>query len=634
LSIEDVLEQTLKANENALWLQAWRSALWKCVATGVLSKINLEDGSIAAGWSGFDAPARRAQLVNADSSLQQSCLAELLTLEEPLNAALARSGFKKRTRPGMERHLKLILPKLIQQSTSKTEIAVSPFPGAWRAVADLLAQQAYRQSAKGSNDYSEVRVHNTLLLSGFFLACQQPTAADVEITLRKLGRSMLSIRGSIVRIAENISASGVVDQIPRSSSRSGGIRLQLAGLSDLLQATVDESQQIAAGNGVLHRVTEGSSPAPQWLRGARDIAYRQYEYTLLTYMTLASIEQLIRVWASAKGENICRGGRPRDLASLIARLGGSPSLRKLLAEVCDIGSANIRGRVMHGGLLEVESKRSEALLNLIKPATPSYQDPFAPQNICQLCLECLELLDKEASVLAISQKDLQWTNSFWLTPAELDTGRYLHCEFLDPVAQGDWWKYIATYLNAVVPHVKQFFTVGFMGWMGSGKDRLVRFMAAVLIFESLYRATVQLHGIRVLQVSGDRHIQYRMLDERQLCAPDVMDVLTRSIPNGERPVAWKVYNLSVKARNAFAHGAVTRPTTEDLDCLGHLVVKSVQGLVGAGMHEMTKVAAYYRWQKTGRRIHGRDLENWLAGEDEVYSLLEQFGQLPKREQLT
>ena len=622
MSIEDVLEQTLKANGNALWLQAWRSAVWKCVATGVLSKINLDDGSVAAGWSSFDTAAGRAQLLDADSSLQETCLAELLTLKELLNAALVRSGFKKRTHPGMERHLKLILPKLIQQPTSNTEIAVSPFPGAWRVTANLLAQQAYRQNAKASNNYAEVRLHNTLLLSGFFLACQHSNAADVEIILRKVARSMLSIRGSIVRIVENISASGVEDQIPRSSPRSGGIGLQLAGLSDLLKATVDESQQIAAGNGVLHRVTGGASPGPQLLRVARDIAYRQYEYTLLTYMALASIEQLIRAWASAKGENVCRNGRPEDLASLIPRLGGSPSLRRLLAEVCDTGSANIRGRVMHGGLLEVETKRSEALLKFIKPGTPSYPDPFAPQNICQLCLE---LLDKEASVLAISQKDLQWSNSLWLTAAELDTGRYLHCEFLDPEAQSDWWKYIATYLNAVVPHVKQFFTVGFMGWMGSGKDRLVQFMAAVLIFESLYRATAQLHGIRVLQVSGDRHIQYRMLDERQLCAPDVMDALTRSIPNGERPVAQKVYNLSVKARNAFAHGAVTRLTTEDLDCLGHLVVKSVQGLVGAGMHEMTKVAAYYRWQKTGRRIHDRDLENWLAGEDEVYSLLEQFG---------
>jgi hypothetical protein len=61
----------------------------------------------------------------------------------------------------------------------------------------------------------------------------------------------------------------------------------------------------------------------------------------------------------------------------------------------------------------------------------------------------------------------------------------------------------------------------------------------------------------------------------------------------------------------------------EFDCVGNLIVKSVQTLVCAGIHQMTEVAAYYRWQKTDSHLHDRALENWLAGEDEVYSLLEQ-----------
>jgi hypothetical protein len=38
---------------------------------------------------------------------------------------------------------------------------------------------------------------------------------------------------------------------------------------------------------------------------------------------------------------------------------------------------------------------------------------------------------------------------------------------------------------------------------------------------------------------------------------------------------------------------------------------------------MTGVAAYYQWQKTGSSLWDRDLEKWFAGEDEVYSLLEE-----------
>jgi len=589
----------------------------------MLSEINLDDASIATGWSRFDDPAIRAQLVTADTSIDDSCITELLKLQNSLNAALIQAGFDERSPGRMKRHLRIILPGLIRQPISNTEITANPFPDAWKTAADLLARNAYDQSAQEPSSHMETHLHNTLLLSGFFLGCQYSKAADAEIAFRQLGRPMLSIRGSIVRIVENVSASGVEDQIPRLSSRSGGIRLQMAGLSDLLRATADESQDIAAGNGVLHRVTSGSAPAPAWLVQARDIAYRQYEYTLLGYMALASIEQLIRAWASAKGVGPHQSGRPREIARLIPQLGCSAMLEDRLKEVCATSTANIRARVMHSGLLEVETQRTEALFNFVAPATHSYPSPFSPENICQLCLECLDLLDQEAATASITQKDLAWSGAFWLTTTELDTGRFLYSEFLNSDEQSLWWEHLSTYLNAVVPNVKQFFSVGFMGWMGSGTDRLVRFMAAILIFESLYRTTVQLHGIPVLQISGDRHIQYRMLDNLQLCAPEILERLTGYIPDGSRPLARRVLELAVKARNAFAHGAVTRMTKEDFDCVGNLVVKSVQALVGTGIRQMTEVAAYYQWQKTGSSLWGRDLENWLAGEDEVYSLLEE-----------
>ncbi len=93
-----------------------------------------------------------------------------------------------------------------------------------------------------------------------------------------------------------------------------------------------------------------------------------------------------------------------------------------------------------------------------------------------------------------------------------------------------------------------------------------------------------------------------MLDGTQLCSPEILDVLTKSIPADERVAARQVYEITVKARNAFAHGAVTRLGEDELDCVGHLVVKSVQALVGAGRHSMTKVAAYYRWKNGHKPI--------------------------------
>ena len=72
-------------------------------------------------------------------------------------------------------------------------------------------------------------------------------------------------------------------------------------------------------------------------------------------------------------------------------------------------------------LLEVETQRREALIHFVRPATPGHQSPFSPENICRLCLECLELLDQEAATAGITQKDLAWSRAFWLTAAELDT---------------------------------------------------------------------------------------------------------------------------------------------------------------------------------------------------------------------
>jgi hypothetical protein len=93
------------------------------------------------------------------------------------------------------------------------------------------------------------------------------------------------------------------------------------------------------------------------------------------------------------GGSTHHGGRPRDTPRLIPQLGCSAMLEELLKEVCATSTANIRGRVMHGGLLEVETQRAEALLNFVKPAPQGFRSSFSPENVCQLCLECLELLD-------------------------------------------------------------------------------------------------------------------------------------------------------------------------------------------------------------------------------------------------
>ena len=129
-----------------------------------------------------------------------------------------------------------------------------------------------------------------------------------------------------------------------------------------------------------------------------------------------------------------------------------------------------------------------------------------------------------------------------------------------------------------------------------------RLMAAVLVLEAgLYRTRSTSMGYQSCRYLGARHIQYQMLKNQQaiVLPRHSRHSLVESLPTADRVVAKQVYELTVKARNAFAHGAVPRLNGDTVDCVGHLLVKSVQALVGAGIHGMTK-----EQRTTGGRTSG------------------------------
>ena len=148
----------------------------------------------------------------------------------------------------------------------------------------------------------------------------------------------------------------------------------------------------------------------------------------------------------------------------------------------------------------------------------------------------------------------------------------------------------------------------------------------MLVFEALYRSTAQLYGFRILQFSTG-HMQYRMLDRKQLCAEPIVDALVENVDIAHRSTARRVLELVTKARNAFAHGAIETLDQHTSDGIGHLIVKGVQSLVDAGVHKMTSEAAYYLWENDHRRQHGLDLEDWLNGEEEVLKTIDYFAAL-------
>jgi len=134
----------------------------------------------------------------------------------------------------------------------------------------------------------------------------------------------------------------------------------------------------------------------------------------------------------------------------------------------------------------------------------------------------------------------------------------------------------------------------------------------------VYRSTVGLLGYDILQTSDSgEHVQYRMIDKRQLASATVLDTLMESVPHADRARARQVVQLSIRIRDALAHGALTSFTPAVARGAGHLLVKSIQGLVDAGMHAMTRESAYYRWQNIRRGANGFALDDWLVAEEQV-----------------
>ena len=148
----------------------------------------------------------------------------------------------------------------------------------------------------------------------------------------------------------------------------------------------------------------------------------------------------------------------------------------------------------------------------------------------------------------------------------------------------------------------------------------------MLVYELLYRSTVQLHGFRILQVAPG-HMQYRMLDELQLGAEAIVHALVENVLTADRTYAVRVLDDVRILRNAFSHGAIEELDQHTTHALRGLIMKGVQCLVDAGIHKMTAGSAYHLWISKCRRQHGFDTKNWLEAEDTVLADLERFAKL-------
>jgi hypothetical protein len=204
-------------------------------------------------------------------------------------------------------------------------------------------------------------------------------------------------------------------------------------------------------------------------------------------------------------------------------------------------------------------------------------------------------------------------------------------DFLEPGAE-KWVRLIMSYLSTVCPGLRQLWGMGLVGWMANPyMPSLPRFMTLAFIFEALYRITVHLLGVEILQRSrpaggGCLKTHYKMLDSRLtgICSAGVLDRIVSHLPCASQQTAKHLLGLAIKARNSVAHGAVVSFDDYTADGLGNILAKAVQTLVTAGLHHLISERAYYRWKCMLGKEETSALSDWLEAEKETIGAMYQM----------
>lgn len=656
-TVHDVLMCKLELGPTAIWPDIWRAHVHKTVAARAMELLDVDRGDVRSAWSSLDDVRSRRKLFTGSKAVWDALTAAIVgrsKWRDLFNDALRARGLRQLNGTQFKVAVHVVVPSLISRPVGRGIVDANPFPAAWPVLANILAAEIHRQT-QPAFPIEEWRLLQGLLLVGFFMTCRLPAAEHVAGQFTEHQQVISSLRGAYLRIPEQISEKGVLDRPLTMSARAKTpITLSSHWLSPLVAATEAEANDTFAGQGLMHRMIPiadvgtmpihmGNISAGKLIAGRHE-SYLLYEYTVVTFLALASIEYLLRTWAFHRNRTAATGigiekpnGQPNGVLDWVVRLGCGVDLLTSINRLYNTDDSNIRNRVLHGNLLEITSRRRE--MHLAVGDCNRYgwlrqdPDPYHPENIAQHCLACVERIDAEIAGLPLAAADTDWTQAVMLTQAEIDLGYSLSCDFVGP--DRDTWGRIATdYLNALTPDLKQLFTIGFIGWLqGNRSTNPTLGMVMGFTFEALYRLTIHLMCSNITGLQGGTlqrshtggrsisHFQYRMLDARAngILSARNLDRLVEHVPATDRGTAQMIIQLAVKLRNALAHGALMAADQRTLDAIGNILAKATQTLVTAGLYHFTSEAAYYLFRNEHPRDFTRQDDDWDRASKVIFS---------------
>jgi hypothetical protein len=544
-----------------VWIGLWHEYILSQLADYAYNHIDFQQGTTKLHFIDLDDPNKRAALVPKDANARQSCIQLILKRKRRIDLIFARNPIGKLTKPKLEALLNDdgIVDALIRMPISDDVVRKAKLARVWVLVADRIARDIYLKQIGGEAE-PEWLLWNRLLLSRFFHGSCLPSAHSTEQQMKTFGQGIHGPRSHLLAITELINECGVAETRMNAvhGSFKTGITLRCSAFSDLLGAIEHETQALPAGKGIVHRYGDANSPgaipsalahllSQSQLISFRREFFQQHESNFLAYAVLSGIEQLLRSIAEKSGIEHVKDGVPKTVTRWINQLPLHEDLLTRLKRLYSPDGANLRNRAMHAALFEIESRRVEILIAHACGAKTSRaaRSSYISKNLLQVFLKDLKDLDTFAASIGLNSSDLSWAQALWLTEAEIAFGRNISCDFIDPVDGDEWQRQFRTLFSKSLPSFAVPARIAVIGWQKGFETHtsLISFLIWGALFEALFRHTVHMIGIAVIQ-SGPKgnsewKFQYQTLDfgENRLCSPEVLRRVSSVLRIEDRDVA-------------------------------------------------------------------------------------------------
>jgi hypothetical protein len=595
----------------------WKSRLQAHVKESIVKRARSLLGSpplaVPAEWDSLDdIDYRTATVGTVDECAAEvtrklfsddTAFAEFKAAVEGVGLGLSRAKLANALRPEL---VDLIDPTTIRAYAE----AVTP-ESVWGDLANLIAAEIYAAESK-SPPQSEADCLHWSLLAAFFQVTKIPEAGRLGKTLRDcLSVGRFNVRGYLVRNVERTSVMGIVDPtLSHVAYAPVVLNPAHSAASQLLSSVAEESQKIPASHGfAITTIGEQIKADPPTISpedakkgitaemalNSRVFRYQQYEYSALSLSAIAATEFCLRC-ATEASPGLKLDPRFAGQIEIAAALPLTDTLKMDLQTLFGSTGPNFRNRSLHGGFLEIESRRTEMTMysgfaaGIGVPMLNLDTDPYIPKNAAAIALKVLSKLDSQLAPQGLVHPGAtKWTTDICLSPADLAFATGLCQPMVEMLSSDTKRRTIVGFVREAFPCLSVPVQLGLIGWSNPkpGASPIQLFALLAVMFEPAMRLVAHAAGFPIFRrgsSAGVRVTRYLMLDDQGFLATPFLDWIEAGLPASEKADARKTITVGVCCRDAFAHGAITTFDELTRKAYGAVMAKSIYLLVTAAIN--------------------------------------------------